>query len=381
MHSSSFAVVLIAVTVPALAQSGAWAQCGGDSFSGPKTCTSGYYCAKLNDFYSQCQPGAAISAPASAIPALSSTSSRVPWWFGINLSGAEFGEGKFPGDYGIDYTWYNKSTIDTLISVGINHLRVNFLMERLTPGSLTGAFDPYYLGNLTDQIDYITSKGAYAMVQPHNYGRFYDEIITDTAGFKTWWLNVARLYKDNDKVVFDINNEFYDMDQQLVFELNQAGIDGIRGAGANKQWITPEGNSWTAASTWVSSGNGASLVKLVDPSDKLIYQMHLYLDTDASGNDQTCVSGTIFEERLVAATTWLRENKKLGLIGEFAGGANELCIQAFIGGLKYLKANRDVWTGHMWWAAGPWWDGYPYSMEPLVGIAYTDVLPKILPYV
>lgn len=83
------------------------------------------------------------------------------------------------------------------------------------------------------------------MVQPHNYGRFYGNIITDVSGFKTWWFNVAKLYKDNTKVVFDINNEFHDMDQQLVFNLNQAGINGIREAGATSQWITPEGNSWT----------------------------------------------------------------------------------------------------------------------------------------
>lgn len=33
-------------------------------------------------------------------------------FFGINESGAEFGEGTKPGVYGKDYTWYNLSTID-----------------------------------------------------------------------------------------------------------------------------------------------------------------------------------------------------------------------------------------------------------------------------
>jgi endoglucanase len=194
------------------------------------------------------------------------------------------------------------------------------------------------------------------MVQPHNYGRFYGNIMTDTAGFQTWWKNVAALYKDNQKVIFDTNNEYHDMDQQLVFDLNQAAINGIRAAGATSQYITPEGNSWTGAWTWVSSGNAASLVSLKDPADstgsKLIYQMHQYLDTDGSGTSANCVSSTIFQERLVAATNWLKQNNKKGLIGEFAGGANSQCIQALIGGLKYLKANKDVWTGHTWWSAG-----------------------------
>jgi endoglucanase len=79
-------------------------------------------------------------------------------------------------------------------------------MERLTPTTLTSPFDPLYLGNLTQQINYITGKGKYAMIQPHNYGRFYGNIITDVSGFKTWWSNLAALYKDNDLVVFDTNN-------------------------------------------------------------------------------------------------------------------------------------------------------------------------------
>lgn len=43
------------------------------------------------------------------------------------------------------------------------------------------------------------------------------------------------------------------MDDKLVFDLNQAAIDGIRGAGATSQLIFVEGNSWTGAWTWVGS--------------------------------------------------------------------------------------------------------------------------------
>jgi endoglucanase len=254
-------------------------------------------------------------------------------------------------------------------------------MERLTPNKLDGAFDPLYLGNLTQQINHITSKGKYAMVQPHNYGRFYGNIITDTTGFKTWWTNVAAQYKDNELVVFDTNNEFHDMDQQLVFDLNQAAIDGIRAGGATKQYITPEGNSWTGAWTWISSGNGASMVNLKDPENKLVYQMHQYLDSDGSGTSATCVSATIFSERLAAATKWLKDNKKVGVIGEFAGGNNAQCISALKDGLNYMQKNGDVWMGAIWWAAGPWWGDYIYNMEPsTTNAAWTTILPAIKSY-
>src|ERR1700761_3935698 len=75
----------------------------------------------------------------------------------------------------------------------------------------------------------------------------------------------------------------HDMDQNLVVRLNQAAINGIRGVGAKTQWIHVEGNSWTGAWTWTKSGNGATMAALTDPSNKIMYQMHQYLDTDGSG--------------------------------------------------------------------------------------------------
>jgi endoglucanase len=41
------------------------------------------------------------------------------------------------------------------------------------------------------------------------------------------------------------------MDNTLVYQLNQAAIDGIRAAGATSQYIFVEGNSWTGAWHWV----------------------------------------------------------------------------------------------------------------------------------
>ncbi|KAF1960039.1 endoglucanase precursor [Byssothecium circinans] len=317
---------------------------------------------------------------AASLASTSFAQSRKLKWFGINESGAEFGEGNFTGVYGKEFIWYDFNTIDQFIAQGVNMFRLNFLMERLTPNKLTAPLDKLYLGNLTEQVNYITSKGAYAMIQPHNYGRFYKEIITDTAGFKTWWKTLAEQYKNNDLVVFDTNNEYHDMDQQLVFNLNQASIDGIREAGATKQYITPEGNSWSGAWTWVSSGNGASLINLKDPQNKLIYQMHQYLDVDGSGSHAECVSATIFSERLKAATQWLKDNKKQGFLGEFAAGPNAQCLSALQDGMQYLADNKDVWTGAAWWAAGPWWGDYMYSMEPPKGPAWVTVLPKIKSY-
>lgn len=133
------------------AQQPAWAQCGGKDYTGVTSCVSGYTCKVVNEYYFQCQPGTATSTVSSTSAKPTATSApQAPWWFGMNLSGAEFGHTNYSGVYGKEYIWYEKSAIDTLISKGVNHFRINFLMERLTPNSLTGAFDRLYLGNLTE---------------------------------------------------------------------------------------------------------------------------------------------------------------------------------------------------------------------------------------
>ncbi|KAF2461558.1 glycoside hydrolase superfamily [Lineolata rhizophorae] len=301
-------------------------------------------------------------------------------FFCMNESGAEFGEDTLPGEYGTEFIWYDESTMQTFIDGGVNLFRLNFKMERLTPNQLTAAVDPGYMANLTSNVEFLTNQGVYAMIQPHNYGRFYENIITDVDGFGAWWATVAEPFADNEYVIFDVNNEFHDMDQNLVVQLNQAAIDAIRGAGATSQYITPEGNSWTGAWTWTSSGNSQTMGALTDPEDKLLYQMHQYLDSDGSGTHEECVSATIMSERLQAATQWLQSNGKRGFLGEFAAGPNDQCKQAINDGLSYLAANSDVWAGHCWWAAGPWWADYMYSIEPPSGTAYVEYFPILQNY-
>lgn len=237
------------------------------------------------------------------------------------------------------------------------------------------------------------------MLCPHNYGRYYGNVITDVSGFRTYWETIAAEFADNDLVMFDTNNECaspeicgwkvgvfeanYDpcldntMDQNLVVQLNQAAIDGIRAAGATTQYITPEGNAWSGAWSWTSWAqqggltNGQTMGSLTDPSNKLIYQMHQYLDSDSSGTSQNCVSSTIGAERLQDATAWLRQNGFTAIIGEYAAGNNAQCREAINGMLEYMAENNDVWLGALWWAAGPWWQGYMYSIEPPSDPAYT----------
>ncbi|PWW80129.1 Glycoside Hydrolase Family 5 protein [Tuber magnatum] len=300
--------------------------------------------------------------------------------FGVNQAGAEFGGGTVPGQLGTHYTWPKTTSIDYFLGIGMNTFRIPFLMERMVPPAqgLAGTMDAAYLAGLKEIATYITGKGGYAVIDPHNYGRYNGGIITDTAAFGTWCKNIAGEFKYDPNIVFDTNNEYHDMDQTLVFELNQACIDGIRAAGATSQLILVEGNSWTGAWSWVSSGNAPSMVELQDPNDNIAYEMHQYLDGDGSGTSETCVSSTIGEERLAAATDWLKQNGKKGFIGEIGAGSNDACITAVHGALCHMQQAGGVWIGALWWAAGPWWGTYFQSIEPPDGPSISRILPEAL---
>ena len=168
------------------------------------------------------------------------------------------------------------------------------------------------------------------------------------------------------------------MDQTLVLNLNQVAITGIRSTGATSQYIFAEGNSYSGAWTWAATND--NLKALTDPSNKLIYEMHQYLDSDGSGTSATCVSSTIGVERVTSATAWLIANNKIGIIGEYAGGANSVCMSAVTGMLTYLEQNSAVWLGALWWGGGPWWGTYIYSFEPPSGTGYEYYDSTLLEY-
>ncbi|KAI0374349.1 beta-glucosidase [Pilatotrama ljubarskyi] len=68
------AVWLLLLTYSALAQQAVYQQCGGIGWTGATTCVSGAVCTKLNDYYSQCLPGSASSAPPTTSAPSSPTS-------------------------------------------------------------------------------------------------------------------------------------------------------------------------------------------------------------------------------------------------------------------------------------------------------------------
>lgn len=102
-----------------VAQNAAWAQCGGNGWTGSKTCVSGYKCTVVNEWYSQCIPGTA-EEPTTTLKTTTgggSTPTGTPGngkflWVGTNEAGGEFGEGSLPGTWGKHFIFPDPAAVD-----------------------------------------------------------------------------------------------------------------------------------------------------------------------------------------------------------------------------------------------------------------------------
>jgi len=302
---------------------------------------------------------------------------------GVNESGGEFGvfgvKGQgLPGRFGVDFAFTNQTTVNTFVDQEkINFFRVTFLMERMVPVSfgLGSKFNETYFSEYADSINHITlTKGAYALIDPHNYMRYNDpssqpnsgSVIgntTDptaatTAQFGKFWGELASRFRSNPNVVFGINNEPHDMPTQLILENNQAAINAIRAAGA-RQLILAPGNGFTGGHSWTQTTGSANnapssdfLNKMVDPLHNTAIDIHEYLDEDFSGSHDVCSQPG--PSNLANLTTWLQENKLKAVVSEFGGANNQNCFDFIDDMLTYLSEN-DVYIGWSAWAAGPIW--------------------------
>ena len=286
------------------------------------------------------------------------------------MAGAEFGPGRLPGVYNTDYTYPSASSAAYFQGKGMNLVRVPFLWERLQP-ILNQALDTAELARLTTLVNQVTAAGVQVQLDPHNYARYQGQLVGSASvpntAFADFWRRLAESFKDNRLVVFGLMNEPHDMPTEQWLAAANAALAAVRQAGAH-QVVTVPGNGWTGAHSWsqnwYGSANASTMTGIVDPGHNMVFEVHQYLDGDSSGTSATCVSATIGVERLTGFTTWLRQNGYRAVLGELGAAANDTCNQAVAGALTHLKTNADVWAGWIWWAAGPWWGDYMYSIEP-----------------
>ncbi len=290
---------------------------------------------------------------------------------GVNIAGGEFGNPK-PGErstYDKNFTYPTVAEMDYFVSKGANVIRFPFQWPILQPEA-NGPLDPTELERYKKVVTTATGKGLTVLLDPHNYARYYDKVIggpdVPDAVFADFWGKMAFQFKDNPKVWFGLMNEPHDMPTGQWFDAANAAVAAIRKAGAKNLILVP-GNGWTSAQGWAANGNDVAMLKLKDPANHYVFEVHFYFDSDSSGSKPMVTSPTIGVERLKDFTLWCRKNHVRGFLGEFGAVDSPEAATAVDATLTFMEKNPDVWIGYTWWSAGPWWGDYMFSVEPKNG--------------
>ena len=317
-----------------------------------------------------CGAGIRGDAPDGDVPLSGSLSLPLR---GVNLAGAEFAPTNLPGTPGADYAYPTTAEIDYFVGKGMTTMRIPFLWERLQR-SENAAFDPDELARLDAAVTATTTRGAFALIDPHNYARYRGGVIggaVSNASFADLWRRLADHYRSNPRVVFGLMNEPNTMPTEQWLAAANAAIAAIRATGATNLILVP-GNAWTGAHSWNESWygtpNGQAMLGVVDPGNNYAYEVHQYLDSDSSGTNPGCVDATVGSRRMQDLTAWLRAHGKRAFLGEFGATGDATCVAALHDLLAHVHASSDVYLGWTYWAAGPLWGDYMFTLEPANGV-------------
>ncbi len=313
----------------------------------------------------------------ASIPAKTPTADRpigvggAQKFYGVNLAGGEFKSEVLPGKLGQDYIYPDKSVAQPFVTHGFNTVRVPILWERLQPSPFKPLSDTE-MQALDASIDAIDGFSN-IVLDVHNYasyrGQRLDQIDGGGLMLADLWTRLAQHYIGSKKIIFGIMNEPHDIDPHDWRKMVDQSVAAIRKAGAKNLLLIP-GSNWTGAHSWTaggSSSNAAAFSSFKDPDDNFVYELHQYLDTDSSGTHDSCVDANLVRARMSEVTEWLRTHEVKAFLGEFGGPQGAECLASLDALMNYTDMNNDVWVGWTYWAGGPWWGDYSFSVQPRDG--------------
>lgn len=292
---------------------------------------------------------------------------------GVNLAGAEFGEGVLPGTYGVHYTYPTPAELDYYRGKGLTLVRLPFRWERVQRG-LYAPLDGEELARLDGVVAAARERGMRLILDPHNYARYRtvagDQLIGSSAvpnaAFADFWRRLAAHYRDEPAIwAYGLMNEPHDTGG-LWPAAAQAGVDGIRAADPTRTILVP-GDGWSGAWSWRQHNENLAVH---DPANNIVYEAHQYFDADKSGGYRLGYDGegaypTVGVDRAKPFVDWLKARGARGFFGEYGVPDTDprwlTVLDNFLG---YLDAEG---LGGTYWAGGPWWGDYPLSVEPRGG--------------
>lgn len=239
---------------------------------------------------------------------------------------------------------------------GLNVFRLPVGWQYLVANQLGGQLDPTFFADYDSLVQACLTTGAHCIIDIHNYARWDDGIIgqggPSNEDFVSVWTQLAQTYAEQPNVIFGLMNEPHDLDISTWADTLQAVVTGIRNTGATSQLILLPGTN-KAALGGFDSYSGWALSRVQDPdgsTDKLIFDVHTYLDKDTSGGYAECEHDQT--DNLGYQATWLRQNGRQAFLTETGGGNTDSCVRDMCAQLSYMNDNADVYLGWVGWAAG-----------------------------
>lgn len=282
---------------------------------------------------------------------------------GVTLSGGEFTPG---GAYDANYGYPSLASVDYHASRGMKVLRLPFLWERVQP-NLYAPLDEAEMSKIDNVVNHAIGKGMVVGIDVHNGGYYSGDVIGSNSvpdmAFADLWGRLTLRYRDNPHVLFMLMSEPSDQCARQWVRTANAAISRIRGFGGTQTIVVP-GSYFDGGWTWCKSDNAKYALQVRDPLNNYMFEIHQYMDADASGGTSGIVSKTIGADRLADVTLWARQHGKKLFLGEFAAASDERSMEALDIMLKYVTDNSDVWKYAAWWGAGDRWMDYMFGLDP-----------------
>lgn len=316
---------------------------------------------------------ALTTPPATVTPAPSApdTTNGKPLLVGVNLSGAGFGPSVVPGTHGTNYTYPAESYYKKYADLGMPLVRLPFLWERIQP-KLGTPLNTVELARLKQSLDFAQKHNVKVILDLHNYYRYFGKLIgskdVPISSFAAVWKQIAQEVVNHPAVEgYGLMNEPHSTNG-LWPQAALAAAQAIRTVDSQR-WIYVAGDRWSSAFHWPHYNT--QLITnpwMRDPKNNLVYEAHMYVDKDFSGNyfDKTeKFDPMIGVNRVKPFVEWLKQNKLRGYIGEH--GVPDFSPSAIVATDNLMTYLRQNCIPSTYWAAGPWWGEYALSLDVVSG--------------
>lgn len=313
-------------------------------------------------------PATVTPAPAPSAP---DTTNGKPLLVGVNLSGAGFGPSVVPGKHGTNYTYPAESYYKKYADLGMPLVRLPFLWERIQP-KLGTPLNTEELARLKQSLDFAQKHNVKVILDLHNYYRYFGKLIGSNevpiSSFAAVWKQIAQQVVNHPAVEgYGLMNEPHSTNG-LWPQAALAAAQAIRTVDS-KRWIYVAGDRWSSAFHWPYYNT--QLITnpwMRDPKNNLVYEAHMYVDKDFSGNyfdKNEKFDPMIGVNRVKPFVDWLKQNKLRGYIGEH--GVPDFSPSAIVATDNLMTYLRQNCIPSTYWAAGPWWGEYAMSLDVTSG--------------